>query len=102
MKLVVEVFTGPLFYIEVETNATVADLKREIFLQKDLPYHRLILCLANRRKNFLSNEEDEKPLADFEIKEESHVYVFFKPSLDDGSDRCSSADSPLSLINQDS
>jgi len=37
MRLVVEILTGILFYIQLDNNATGADLKREIEAQQELP-----------------------------------------------------------------
>ncbi|WCJ32022.1 hypothetical protein M5689_013467 [Euphorbia peplus] len=85
MKLVVEILTGNLFYIELENDATVADLKREICAQEMLPHDRLILLLNNNRSRLIMNKEkgdDETPLADCGVDDASHIYLFFIPPDD--------------------
>lgn len=84
MKVAVEILTGTLFYIQVENNASVADLKREIGAQQKLPCDRLILLLSSDHSCPMSQDHDEVPLADCGVKDGSHIYLFFKP-LDDGS-----------------
>lgn len=53
MRLVVEILTGILFYIQLENNATVADLKREIEAQQELPQDRLIMFLDNNQSHLI-------------------------------------------------
>lgn len=82
MRVVVEILTGRLFYIEIKDDATVADLKKEIEFQEHLPFDRLIL-LIDGNESFLMSE-NELFLQDYGIKDGSHVYLFFDP-IDDGS-----------------
>lgn len=53
MRLVVEILTGILFYIQLDNNATVADLKREIEAQQELPQDRLIRFLDNHQSHLI-------------------------------------------------
>lgn len=53
MRLVVEILTGILFYIQLDNNATVADLKREIEAQQELPQDRLIMFLDNNQSHLI-------------------------------------------------
>lgn len=53
MRLVVEILTGILFYIQLDNNATVADLKREIEAQQELPQDRLIMFLDNHQSHLI-------------------------------------------------
>ncbi|KAH7860083.1 hypothetical protein Vadar_008949 [Vaccinium darrowii] len=82
MKVAVEVFTGTLFYIQVGDNATIADLKREIEAQENLPHDRLVLILGSDL-NRLMNQNDLS-LVDYGIRDGSHVYLILVP-LDEGS-----------------
>ncbi|KAJ8749400.1 hypothetical protein K2173_018892 [Erythroxylum novogranatense] len=85
MKVVVEILTGALFYVQLNNDATFADLKRDIAAQQNLPHDRLILCLENSQNNHLIiRHEEEASLIDFGIRDGSHIYLFFSP-LDDGS-----------------
>lgn len=85
MRVVVEILTGRLFFVEIQDDATVADLKKEIGFQEQLPFDRLIL-LVDGTESFLMNE-NERSLQDYGIKDGSHVYLFFD-SVDDGSWHC--------------
>ncbi|KAJ0054416.1 hypothetical protein Pint_02063 [Pistacia integerrima] len=84
MKVVVEILTGTLFYIQVANDATVADLKKEIESQQKLPCDRLILLLDNDKSHLMSQDQDEVSLVDCGVKDGSHIYLFFNP-IDDGS-----------------
>lgn len=53
MRLVVEILTGILFYIQLDNNATAADLKREIEAQQELPQDRLIMFLDNNQSHLI-------------------------------------------------
>jgi hypothetical protein len=53
MRLVLEILTGILFYIQLDNNATVADLKREIEAQQELPQDRLIMFLDNNQSHLI-------------------------------------------------
>lgn len=81
-KLVAEILTGSLFYIEVDEGATVGELKKAIGNQEDLPTHRLILLLDADQRILL--RDDEVPLKEYRVRDGSHIYIFFKP-LDDNS-----------------
>ncbi|KAL0391990.1 UNVERIFIED_CONTAM: hypothetical protein Sradi_2421800 [Sesamum radiatum] len=59
MKLVAEILTGSLFFVEVEDNATVGDLKKKIGEQEHLPTRRLILIL-DADERLLLNGNDNK------------------------------------------
>ncbi|KAL7000169.1 hypothetical protein U1Q18_001319 [Sarracenia purpurea var. burkii] len=83
MRVVVEILTGTLFYIQVKENATVADLKKEIGAQENLPSDRLILILGGVNLSCLMIE-NELSLVDYGVQDGSHVYLFFDP-LNDGS-----------------
>ncbi|KAI4334113.1 hypothetical protein L6164_018844 [Bauhinia variegata] len=87
MKVVVENLTGALFYVQLDNDATVADLKREIETQQKLPRDRLILILdADADRSTLINKEHEErsSLVDCGVQDGSHIYIFFNP-LDDES-----------------
>ncbi|OIS96151.1 hypothetical protein A4A49_01026 [Nicotiana attenuata] len=77
MNLVIEILTGTLFHIQVGKEITVADLKREIGNQENLPENRLILML-NAGGDFFMLNDDEVPLAEHGVKDGSHFYLFFK------------------------
>ena len=82
MRVVVEILTGTLFYVQVSDNTTVADLKREIGDQENLPHDRLILVLSSNLSRLMN--ENELALIDYGVRDGSHVYLFFDP-LNDGS-----------------
>lgn len=82
LRLIVEILTGELFYIEVEDNATVEDLKKEIEAQENLPHDRLILMFESSLLIHLTNGNDIS-LVDYGIGDGSHLYLFLAP-LDDG------------------
>ncbi|KAF4394426.1 hypothetical protein CsatB_020744 [Cannabis sativa] len=87
MKLVVEILTGTLFYIEVGSDDTVSDLKRQIAAQENLPYDRLILTLLSNDGNHNRPINDEYveaagsrvTLADHGIHDGSHIYLVVAP-----------------------
>ncbi|KAK9284926.1 hypothetical protein L1049_024107 [Liquidambar formosana] len=83
MRVVVEIMTGTLFYIEVADDAMVADLKKEIEAQEKLPRDRLILIVYDDDHSRLMSES-ELPLVDYGVRDGSHIYLVFEP-LDDGS-----------------
>ena len=84
MRVVVENLTGTLFYIELGNDATLADLKKEIEDQQNLPSDRLILILDTNRSRRMNDEGDGVSLVDCGVQDGSHIYLFFNP-LDDGS-----------------
>lgn len=87
MKLIVENLTGTLFYIEVGSDATLTELKRQIAAQENLPYDRLILTLTS------NDDNDNRPINDVDaaapadrislahhgIHDGSHIYLFVAP-----------------------
>ena len=77
MRVVVEILTGALFYVQVSDNATVADLKREIGDKENLPHNRLILVLGSNLSRLMN--ENELALVDYGVRDGSHVYLFFNP-----------------------
>lgn len=86
MKVVLEIITGALFYVQVKNDATVADLKREIEALQKIPYNRLILVPDNNdhRPLLKNNDEEEKvSLIDCGLKDGSHIYLFFVPLDED-------------------
>ncbi|KAL2489465.1 Ubiquitin-like superfamily protein [Forsythia ovata] len=90
MKVVAEVMTGKLFYIQVEDNATVADLKREIGIQENLPGDRLILMLDDNPRRLM--DKNNVSLTEYGVREGSHIYLFFDPLDDDFSNIFSNQD----------
>ncbi|KAB1226350.1 hypothetical protein CJ030_MR1G020567 [Morella rubra] len=84
MRVVVESLTGTLFYIQVGNDATLADLKREIEAQQELPFDRLILILDTNCSLLMSDDGDGVSLVHCGVQDGSHIYLFFSP-LDDGS-----------------
>ncbi|CAI9116695.1 OLC1v1017919C1 [Oldenlandia corymbosa var. corymbosa] len=86
MRVIIEILTGRLFYVEIKEDATVEDLKREIGFQEHLPLDRLILLVDHDRVNGCSNlmTEDEIALQDYGVKDGSHVYLFFETVDEDG------------------
>ncbi|CAI9775466.1 unnamed protein product [Fraxinus pennsylvanica] len=97
MKLVAEIMTGKLFYIQVEDNATVADLKREIGIQENLPEDRLIPMLNDSPRCLM--DENDVSLMVYGVQDGSHIYIFFDP-LDDDSNNIFSNQDPV--LNQGS
>ncbi|KAG6421875.1 hypothetical protein SASPL_118434 [Salvia splendens] len=76
MKLVAEILTGNLFYVEVGENATVGDLKKAIGKQENLPGDSLILLLDAEEHYLL--DKDEASLKDCGVEDSSHIYIFFQ------------------------
>lgn len=72
MRVAIEILTGKLFYIQVNDNATVLDLKKEIGVQEKLPHDRLILILYSDLMN-----ENEASLVNCGVQDGSHLYLFF-------------------------
>ncbi|KAL2489373.1 Ubiquitin-like superfamily protein [Forsythia ovata] len=90
MKVVAEIMTGKLFYIQVEDNATVADLKREIGIQENLPGDRLILMLDDNPRRLM--DKNNVSLTEYGVRDGSHIYLFFNPLDDDFSNIFSNQD----------
>ncbi|WOH03220.1 hypothetical protein DCAR_0522616 [Daucus carota subsp. sativus] len=103
MKVVIEILTGKLFYIQVEEDATVADLKREIGAQENLPYDRLLLMLGINLMHY-----NEVSLVEYGVRDGSHLYLFFNSLVVDNSgssnpsSSASSTDHHLLPTSQDS
>ncbi|KAL7124412.1 hypothetical protein ABFS83_14G046800 [Erythranthe nasuta] len=79
MKLVAEILTGSLFYVEVKEDDTVGDLKREIGDQENLPTERLILILNDSCNNRTLMDNNETSLKDYGVRDSSHIYIFYEP-----------------------
>ncbi|CAA0831574.1 Ubiquitin-like superfamily protein [Striga hermonthica] len=79
MKLVAEILTGKLFFVGVEDDETIRDLKRIIGTQENLPSDRLILILDNADQGRLRMDRDEAPLEFYGVRDGSHIYIFFEP-----------------------
>ncbi|GER47939.1 ubiquitin family protein [Striga asiatica] len=79
MKLVAEILTGKLFFVEIENDDTICDLKRKIGTQENLPSERLILILDNADQERLKMDRDETPLDCYGVRDGSHIYIFFEP-----------------------
>ena len=86
MKVVVQNLTGTLFYIQVDNDATVEDLKKEIEAQQKLPCDRLILALHVDYRPLKKIEEEKASLIDCGVQDGSHLYLFFNPIDDDFKD----------------
>lgn len=86
MRVVIEILTGTLFYIEVKDDATVADLKKEIGFQEQLPFDRLILLVDGGNERLLMSA-NECSLHEYGVEDGSHVYLFFE-TVEDGSSSC--------------
>lgn len=84
MRLVVDILTGILFYIQLDNNATVADLKREIEAQQELSQDRLIMFLDNNLSHLIIYQDgDRTSLVDCGIQDGSRIYLFFDPLHDE-------------------
>ncbi|KAM7276141.1 hypothetical protein ACFE04_018007 [Oxalis oulophora] len=83
MKLVVEILTGSLFYIQVENNATIADFKKEVGIQQKLPVDRMLLFLNDKSlaPGRMIEEDDGTLLSDCGFEDESHIYLFFSSDV---------------------
>ncbi|RID69560.1 hypothetical protein BRARA_C01648 [Brassica rapa] len=80
MKVNVEVITGTFIDAEVSENATVKELKEKIATEVKLSVKRLILVVEDEEESrrFVKDDEDEMKLIDLGVKEDSHMYLFFK------------------------
>ncbi|XVF71457.1 hypothetical protein PTKIN_Ptkin12aG0039100 [Pterospermum kingtungense] len=79
MNVVVEILTGTLFYVQVNDDATVGDLKKEIESRENLPGDRMIMTVDDHHKNQnqVISEEDGTSLVDCGVQDGSHIYLFF-------------------------
>ncbi|KAK4752384.1 hypothetical protein SAY87_021182 [Trapa incisa] len=106
MRLTVEIFTGPLFHVEVDDGGKVSDLKKEIAAQAELPYERLILVLDvpagddGSERRLIEEAKDGAPLADVGAYDGAHMYIFLKP-LDPADEDGSGYSNPFSDGNHD-
>ncbi|GAA0154355.1 hypothetical protein Leryth_013474 [Lithospermum erythrorhizon] len=78
MKVVVEILTRTLFYIQVENDATVLDLKRAIEAQEKHQHDRLILMFKGALTCIIMNKDDS-PLTSYGVGDNSHIYLLFCP-----------------------
>ncbi|KAF5178047.1 hypothetical protein FRX31_032359 [Thalictrum thalictroides] len=82
MKLVVEVLTGTLFYIQVDDGATIGDLKREIGVHEKVSLDRFILV---HHDHYLMDDNGALVI-DYGVQEGSHLHLCYTPTLDDNDD----------------
>ncbi|KAK3184345.1 hypothetical protein Dsin_031631 [Dipteronia sinensis] len=75
MKVTVEILTGPLFNIEVGDDATIADLKKEIAAQQELPSDRLILTLDSGNKSGPHEVGSKEPVLEIKRNIEQNLGV---------------------------
>lgn len=75
MKLTVEVFTGPLFHLEVKDDATVGELKKEIAKQENLPREKMLLAQVTRDQQVMAN--DAARLTDYGVRDGSLICIYF-------------------------
>ncbi|KAJ0261976.1 Ubiquitin-like superfamily protein [Hirschfeldia incana] len=80
MKVNVEIITGTFIDAEVSENATVKELKEKIAKEVKLSMKRLILLVGGGEeiRRMVKDDEDEMELTDLGVKEDSHMYLFFK------------------------
>ncbi|KAK7312730.1 hypothetical protein VNO77_36819 [Canavalia gladiata] len=74
------------FYVQVDDDAMVKDLKREIEAQQKFPCDRLILVLDADQSPFMSKEEEKASLVDCGVQDGSHIYLFISPLQDEFND----------------
>ncbi|OWM64317.1 uncharacterized protein LOC116215417 [Punica granatum] len=82
MRVVVEILTGTVSYIDVGDDANVRELKTEIAAQTNLPYERLILLLdtpGDYECHLIEDAKDEALLIDVGVNDGARIYLFFKP-----------------------
>lgn len=93
--VVVEILTDSLFHVRLPHR----DLKEEICLQeKQLSQDRLILILDRGSANYLIMCENEATLAEYAVRDSSHVYIFFtlpEPGVKNGDHGSLSSAAPL-------
>jgi len=75
MRVAVEIITGRLFYIDIEEEATVESLKKEIASKESLEESRLVL--VHRDGEVIAN--DQCTLKDCQVFNGTVIYLFFKP-----------------------
>lgn len=80
MRLGVENLAGRFFYVEVEDQADVAALKKEIGSNDDeIQESRVLLILSD--SNELIMDDDRRKVKDYGVEDGSIIYLFF--SIDD-------------------
>ncbi|KAK6919383.1 Ubiquitin-like domain [Dillenia turbinata] len=77
MKVAVENLTGTQFYIQVDEQAKVCDIKKEVVEKENLPIDRIVLFHYMDGRNEMM-AEDERPLADYGVEDGSHIYLVIK------------------------
>lgn len=77
MRVSVEILASRFFYIAMEDDATVADLKWKIVEQEKLPFDRLILLLCHSNGIITIMTGDEVYLQNYGVGDGSLVYLFF-------------------------
>lgn len=79
MRVSVEIITGTFINTEVGENATVKELKEKIANEVQLSVRRLILVVGHEeQRRMVREDEDETMLIDLGVREDSHMYLFFK------------------------
>ncbi|KAF8108758.1 hypothetical protein N665_0104s0075 [Sinapis alba] len=80
MRISVEIITGTFINTEVTENATVKELKEKIAKEVQLSVRRLILVVGDEEeiRRVVMEDEDETLLIDLGVREDSHMYLFFK------------------------
>jgi len=79
MKVIVEILTGRFFYIEIEEDATVEKLRREIAAVEKFEGDRLVLVLDNGKLL----EDEKQVLAEHGVGDGSVVYLHFASNVED-------------------
>ena len=75
MRVVVEVIAGKLFYIDIEEEATVESLKKEIESKESL--QESLLVLVHRNGEVIAN--DKCTLKDYQVTNGTILNLFFQP-----------------------
>ena len=79
MKLVVQNLTGSLFFVEVEDNAPICDLRSQITAHLcKLTSHRLIFIHDHDPERSISQGDDGISLVDFGLRL-PHLHLFLFP-----------------------
>lgn len=77
MRVAIEIFGSRFFYIDMgDDDCTIADVKRKIGEQEDLPFDRLIL-LIRHSNGTITIMRDEDYLHHYGLCDGSLVYLFF-------------------------
>ncbi|KAG2308839.1 hypothetical protein Bca52824_028587 [Brassica carinata] len=79
MRVNVEIITGTFINTEVSETATVKELKEKIAKEVQLSVRRLILVVGHEEeRRMVREDEDETMLINLGVREDSHMYLFFK------------------------